>query len=150
MAQASAKIEQHISKSSQMPGSKREDGVRSHPSNQPLPSAKLTGAKKPDNGNHRRSLLPKKTSTCYNRSTRALHEHKQRTSAVMGSNAQVIPGAFSNPDMKKKLIPSRSTEKENLSSSKAQKVPVKSLERSFPARTRGVGIITYHQKCRGA
>lgn len=147
MALASARIEQHIENSSQLADSKLEDGVRSQPTDQSLPLAKAPGAIKPGNFNHRRSLLPRKTAPSNSRSTGGLQEDVQHRSAFVGSNPLVGQDPFSDPNVNKKLIPPTTTEKESLSSSNAQKVPVKNLERPFSAKSRGIGTTSHHQDC---
>lgn len=150
MAHTLAKTEQNIRNSSQVLDSKCEDGVRSHPTEQSLSFAKATAAKQPGDCVHRRSLLPKKTAPGSCGSTRVVPEDTQHTSAIVGSNAQVIPDAFSNPNTSNKFILSRSTQKKSQSASKAQKIPVKNLERSLSARNRGIGISPNLQGRRGA
>lgn len=151
MAQASAKIDQNIRKSSQLFDSKSADDFQSHPTDQPHRLAKAKGAKQPSHGNHRRSLLPKKAAPSNSRSTSVLQKGTQHMSVALERNVQVVPDAFSNPSMKKSLIPSgASEEKESLSGSKAQMVPVKNLQRSSSARRHEIGTISNHRERRGA
>ena len=140
MPQASAKIVQTFRKSSQLPDFKREEGVKSHPTDQLLSNATATEIVRPNNSNHRRSLLPKKTALNKSPNTSVLQDDTNHTSAVVRRHARIVPNTFSNPHITKEFIASNTTEKKSLFRSQAPKIPVKNLETSLSARHRGIGI----------